>query len=104
MQATSSQILASQILKTMTNYTSKPYLQILFSNWKTKTKQNKKASKTLLKLYSIIQDIFLIKSGRSFHNLGAASLLMYSQIWCQTISATYVSLTDTTSEMSGGVI
>ena len=49
MQATSSQILASQILKTMTNYTSKSYLQILFSNWKTKTKQNKKASKTLFK-------------------------------------------------------
>ena len=32
MQAISSQILASQILKTMTNYTSKSYLQILFSN------------------------------------------------------------------------
>ena len=80
MQATSSQILASKILKTLLIILQNPTYKSYLVTEKQKQNETKQLARPFLKLYSIIQDIFLIKSGRSFHNLGAASLLMYSQI------------------------
>ena len=57
----------SKILKTMTNYSLKSYLQIL------RYENNKLAGKRFLRAVSkaLTEDTFVMKRGRSFHDQGA---------------------------------